>query len=97
MAIDQYTDHIGVPPAAGDMQRRVAADTGAAIGIRAGVNQHFSHAGIAMFGRPVQRGHAVALGLVDVLTRTQQSTHGIEIACLGRIGNGPGKPLLTCQ
>ena len=60
-AFSSACDDGGAARLAGQVQRRVLADARRRRDVRAGVDQHVGHLGVAAFGRPVQRGHAVAL------------------------------------
>jgi ABC-type sugar transport system substrate-binding protein len=55
--------------------------------VRAGVDQHLRHLGVALDRRPVQGGGAVALRFVDVEALLQQRAHGLAIAVHRRVGD----------
>ncbi len=69
---EQRRDDVGVAALGGEIQRRVGADARRRAHVGAGVDQHLRHLGVALDRRPVQRGRAVALRLVDVEALLQQ-------------------------
>ena len=85
LCCQQRFDDVRVPVATGNMQRCVATNARATVHNGACVNQHPGKLGIAMFGGPVQRRHAVAVSLVDIDASTQQVPDCRHITVLGRI------------
>ncbi len=75
----------GVADLRGEVERRVAADARLRAEVGAGVQQHRGQLRVAVEGGPVQRGHAVALGGVDVNAFLEQLPHGGHVFRCGRV------------
>ena len=69
------------------VERRVAAEPRRRPHVGAGVEQRFDEVGAAARRRPVQRGHPVALRLVDVGALLEQRADASLVAAHGRVGH----------
>ena len=68
----------------GEMKWKVPAEPRLRAHIRARLQQHGRHLGIAMHGGPVQCRHSIALRGIYISPSFQQRTHPLNIACLCR-------------
>jgi hypothetical protein len=93
---DQRAHHRRMAGARRQEQRRIRPDPRRRLHVGAGIEEHAGHLGVAVAGRPVQRGHPVGLRGVDVAGLLQQRAHGLAIALLGRLRHcrsaGLGEP-----
>ena len=71
-----------------EVKRRVVSDAGSGVHVRARIDQNVRERRIAALGRPVKRGHAVALGIVHVGAVAQELADRLEIPSGGNIGDG---------
>tara|TARA_B100000945_G_scaffold191613_1_gene153904 strand:+ start:354 stop:593 length:240 start_codon:yes stop_codon:yes gene_type:complete len=69
------------------MQRREIPQAGDSIEISASRNQRLRKVGTSKLRRPVQSRHAITLGSVHVLTRTQESLHLKNVSTHSSIGD----------
>ena len=83
--LDQGLNDMAVPLLAGEIQRRVGAESRRRLDVGARGDQHLRELGVAVHRRPVQRRHAVALSGIHVSRILQQRLDGVAIATRRRI------------
>ena len=88
--------NLGVAAPAREVQRRVRTEAGPGTHGCSRIQEGPCDVHIVVARGPMERGHPVALGRVDVRTLPEQSTHRFQIAAFGRIGdrrfNGYARP-----
>ena len=85
--IRQQAHDAGMARPAGNHDGGEAAQPGGCLQVRARKDEDVGQLLLAVLGRPVQRGHAVALGRVHVRARAQQLAHLVGVAAHGGVGH----------
>ena len=78
--LEQRPHHRRLPAPARDVQRRMLADAGRRLEVRAGIQEHLGHLEVAPHCRPVQRGHAVGPRRLHVGAPFEQGLDGPRVA-----------------
>ena len=85
----QNLGNTGMALAAGDVERRVSADSRSDIHVTAGINQRFGKFLVTALCSRVQGRHPVTLCFVDIRTLAQKLPYGIDVASCSGVNNRP--------
>jgi hypothetical protein len=89
-ALDQHLHRRRAAGLGREVQRRIQADARHRCRVGAGHHQQLRQLGVATLGRPVQRGHAVALRRADIDAVLDQRGDGGLVAAHRRVGQRRG-------